>query len=119
MILAGLFVGAFFARQKQIGRHANVQTTMVLANLFFIAFVMTGSFYTYIIAGGTGTVARLMMVDGSLGLLAEGSGIYIILLMRTRLIPGPLRVKNYELLMKATRTLWTALVLLGVGVSAT
>jgi plastocyanin/uncharacterized membrane protein YozB (DUF420 family) len=118
LILAGLFVGFYFARRKRFGNHANMQTTMVLGNLFFIAFFMIGSLYNYVIAGGTttGAVARLMMVHGILGLLAETSGIYLILRMRTNLIPERLRVRNYKLVMRSTLALWTLLVVLGVGV---
>ena len=58
LILLGLLGGYVLARRKRFDRHANVQTTMVLINLFLIVFVMFTSFYGYVIAGGstTGTV---------------------------------------------------------------
>ncbi len=118
LMLAGLWVGFYFARTRQRTKHKNMQTTVVLAQLFFIAFVMTTSFYNYVVAGRTtaGAVAQLMIIHGSLGLVAEVSGIYLILRMRTQLIPQRLRIRNFKLLMRSTLALWTAVALLGFGV---
>ncbi len=120
IILAGLLVGFALARRKRFARHANVQTTMVLINLLLILFIMGTSFYDYVINGGTttGRVAQLMIVHAGLGILAEGAAIYLILRMRTELIPASLRVGNFKLVMRATLVLWTALVVLGVGIYA-
>jgi plastocyanin len=116
--MIGLWVGFYFARTRQIPRHRNTQTTMVLGNLSFIAAVMATSFYTYIVEGRTitGTVATLMMVHGFLGLIAELSGIYLILRMRTQLIPQRLRVRNFRLVMRSTLGLWTIVLLIGIGI---
>jgi plastocyanin/uncharacterized membrane protein YozB (DUF420 family) len=118
LIIIGLWVGFYFARHKQIPRHQAIQTTMVLANTFFILFVMGTSFYSYIIAGGTttGIVASLMMVHGLLGLLAELTGIYLILRMSTKVIPAGLRVRNFKLVMRTLLGLWTVIVVLGFGI---
>ena len=118
LILVGLWTGFLLARRKRIRQHQLMQTTMVLVNLFFILFVMITSFYNYVIAGGTvtGTVAQLMFVHGSLGLLAELTGIYLILRMSTHVIPPRLRVRNFRLVMRSLLGLWTVLVLLGFGI---
>ena len=91
---------------------------MVLVNLLFIAFVMTTSFYNFVILGGTtgGTTASLMIAHGILGLIAEGTGIYLILRMRTQIIPPRFRVGNYKRLMRMTLGLWTIIVVLGLGI---
>lgn len=91
---------------------------MVLVNLFFIAFVMSTSFYNFVILGGTtgGTTASLMISHGILGLIAEGTGIYLILRMRTQIIPPRFRVGNYKRLMRMTLGLWTIIVVLGFGI---
>ena len=117
-MLVGLWIGFYFAHTRQIRKHRNTQTTMVLTNLVFIAFFMGYSFYNFVIVGGTtgGKVAQLMMAHGVLGIIAEGSGIYLILRMRTQLVPQRLRVRNFKLVMQSTLGLWTILVLLGVGV---
>jgi plastocyanin len=118
LILAGLWVGFTFARRKQISRHQAVQTSMVLVNLFFILFVMATSFYNYVIAGGTTTrtVATLMIVHGLLGLLAELTGIYLILRMSTQILPSRLRVRNFRVVMRTLLGLWSVLVVLGFGI---
>ena len=117
-MLVGLWIGFYFAHTGRIRKHRNTQTTMVLTNLVFIVFFMGYSFWNFVIAGGTtgGTVARLMMAHGILGILGEGSGIYLILRMRTQVIPPRFRVQNFKPVMQTTLGLWTILVLMGVGV---
>ncbi|MGH2558691.1 MAG: plastocyanin/azurin family copper-binding protein [Thermomicrobiales bacterium] len=119
MLLVGLWIGFVLARRGKIGGttgHANVQTSMVLANLVLIAVAMGTSFYSYVIEGGStgNSVARWMMVHGILGTVAEVTGIYLILRMRTKLIPKRFRVRNFKRYMRATLGLWTVLVALGV-----
>lgn len=120
LLLAGLLAGFLLARRKHYQQHGNVQTAMVLLNLIFILFVMMPSFYGYVVAGGstTGRVAQLMIVHGLLGVVVEMFAIYLILRMRTRLVPEPLRIGNIKLAMRSTLALWTILVLLGVGIYA-
>lgn len=118
VMLIGLWIGFYFARTRQIPRHANMQTTMVAANLFFIVFVMIPSFYQYVILGGTtgGVIARLMLLHGFLGLIAQLTGLYLVLQMRTQLVPRPFRVRNFRLVMRSTLALWTAVFILGIGI---
>lgn len=116
LLLAGLILGFAYARQKRFDRHANVQTAMVLLNLVFIALFMAPSFYGYVVAGGstTGTVAQFMIAHGILGLVVEAFAIYLIVRMRTNLIPRNLRIGNVKPAMRVTLALWTGLVLLGL-----
>ena len=118
LMIVALWIGWYFARQRNIPRHRAVQTAVVLLNIFFIAFVMITSFYQYVIAGGStgGTVAILMMLHGLFGLTAELLGIYLVLRMRTQWIPQRLRVKNFKRLMRLTLTLWTIIVMLGLEI---
>jgi plastocyanin/uncharacterized membrane protein YozB (DUF420 family) len=118
LLLVGLWIGFYYARTKQIPKHANMQTTMVMANLLFVFFVMIPSFYQYVILGGTtgGVVAQLMLLHGVLGLIAELSGVYLVLRMRTALIPARLRIRNFKLVMRATLGLWTIIFVLGIGI---
>lgn len=117
-MLIGLWVGFYFAHTGRIRKHRNTQATMVLTNLVFIFLFMGWSFWNFVILGGTtgGIVARLMMGHGILGILAEGSGIYLILRMRTEVIPPRFRVRNFKPVMQTTLGLWTLLVVMGVGV---
>jgi len=118
LILAGLYVGFALARRRRFDQHANVQTAMVLINLPLIAFMMVPSFWEYIIVGGrtTGFGPRLTIVHSALGLVVEIMALYLILQMRTKLVPRPLRVGNIKLAMRATLALWTVVVLMGVGI---
>jgi len=118
VLLVGLWIGFYFARTGQVTRHASMQTTMVMANLFFILFVMVPSFYQYVILGGTtgGIVARLMLIHGLLGLVAQLMGVYLVLRMRTKLIPARFRVRNFIAMMWWTLGLWTVIFVLGIGI---
>ncbi len=118
VLLVGLWIGLYFARTDQVSRHAAMQTTMVMANLFFILFVMVPSFYQYVILGGTtgGIVARLMLIHGLLGLVAQLMGVYLVLRMRTKLIPARFRVRNFISMMWWTLGLWTVIFVLGIGI---
>lgn len=118
VLLVGLWIGFYLARTGQIVKHANMQTTMVVGNLFFVLFVMIPSFYQYVILGGTtgGIVAQLMLAHGFLGLLAQLSGVYLVLRMRTKVIPPRFRVRNFKVVMRATLGLWTVIFVLGIGI---
>jgi len=120
LLLAGLLAGFILARRKRFAQHANVQTAMVLLNLALIALFMVPSFFGYVIAGQSvsGPVAQLMIGHGVLGIIVEVVALYLVLLMRTRLIPKQLRLGNFKLAMRATLALWTVLVLLGIGIYA-
>lgn len=91
---------------------------MVSVNLVFILLVMVTSFYSNVIRGGasSGVVKSLIIAHGSIGLLAEITGVYLILLMNTSLLPPALRVKNYKLVMRSLLVLWTLIVIGGFGI---
>lgn len=115
LILLGLWVGAYLARTHHYRAHGATQTTLVLANLFFILFIMIPSFNTYIIAGRTttGPVARIMLLHGAIGLIAELAALYMLALMRTKLLPPRLRIRNIKRPMRAVLLLWTVVVVIG------
>ena len=118
LLLAGLLAGFYLARRKRFDQHANVQTAMVLFNLVLIVAIMVPSFYGYVVAGQitTGRVAQLMIGHGVLGIAVQLVALYLVLRMRTKLIPERWRVSNIKLAMRATLAVWTVLVLLGVGI---
>ena len=118
VLLAGLYIGYALARRNRFVAHANVQTAMVLLNLPLIAFLMIPSFWDYIVVGGrtAGRGPRLTIVHGALGLVVEIVALYLILQMRTSLIPPSFRISNIRLAMRATLALWTVVVVLGIGI---
>jgi uncharacterized membrane protein YozB (DUF420 family) len=115
-MLAALFVGYYFAKRKKFRNHANVQTAVVLINLFFIFFIMLT---TAVSALGPGSDPAshpnpFIILHIILGVVAEVLAIYLIIRMRTKWLPESLRVKNFKLLMQITLGLWTAAVLFGL-----
>jgi plastocyanin len=59
-----------------------------------------------------------MIGHAALGVVAEIVALYLILRMRTSLIPKSLRIGNVKAVMRGTLALWTLLVVLGIGIYA-
>lgn len=119
LILAGLYVGFYYARKKKFRpHHANIQTTMVLLNLVLILSIMIPSFYKFVILGGTttGTVGTLMIVHAILGGITEGVALYLVFSERFKVVPKPWRIKNIKPVMRLVLTVWTIVVILGIGI---
>jgi uncharacterized membrane protein YozB (DUF420 family) len=120
-MLVALYVGYYYAKKKKFRpQHANIQTTVVIVNLFFILLIMAVTFYQFVSSGPD--VAEhpgpFIVIHVILGIVAEILGIYLVLRMRTKIIPPALKVKNFKLLMQMTLGLWTAAVLFGLIVYA-
>lgn len=119
LILAGLYVGFYYARKKKFRpHHANIQTTMVLLNLVLILTIMIPSFYSFVILGGTttGTVGTLMIVHAILGAIAEIVALYLVFSERFKIIPKPWRIKNIKPVMRTVLGVWTIVMILGIGI---
>lgn len=119
LILAGLYVGFYFARKKLFRpHHAYMQTTMVLLNLVLILSIMVPAFYTFVILGGTttGVVGTLMIVHAILGAITEGVALYLVAGEMTQIIPKQYRIKSLKPVMRATLALWTLVAFLGFGI---
>lgn len=119
-MLAALYVGYYFAKKKKIRpHHANIQTAVVLLNLFFILAIMASS--AAIVLNGAKLNAHpnpFIILHIIMGIISEILGIYLIIRMRTSWLPASLRVKNFKMLMRVTLGLWTATVLLGLVIYA-
>lgn len=119
LMVAALFVGYYYARKRKIRpHHANIQTTVVLLNLLFILLIMGVTFWDMVKAGEDfGRMPNTwVIIHVVLGIVAELSGIYLVLRMRTNLIPASLRIKNFKLQMQLTLALWTLVALLGLAI---
>jgi plastocyanin/uncharacterized membrane protein YozB (DUF420 family) len=118
-----LLVGAYFAVKKDFNTHQKIQSTVVVFNLFLIAFIMATSYTREIIPGLPSNLVRLRAqvstVHLVLGALAWLAGLYIVLRMakRTRgLIPERLRVKKHlKLFMRSLLALWWIVALIGIS----
>ena len=120
IMICSLWVGFYFARTKQIPKHRRVQTTVVIVNIFAIALIMIPVINQYVLRTGDFTTfptPLLMSIHGTLGLIAELLGIYIVIrMLRPAWIPQRLKVKNFKRLMRITLTLWTLIIVLGLGI---
>jgi plastocyanin/uncharacterized membrane protein YozB (DUF420 family) len=108
VMAAALVVGVVLVRRGNVRAHQYTMTLVVLFNLVLIAFVMGGAFFTQVLPDQSPAASpqRLTpMLHGIAGAVAEGLGIYLILLMHS-LLPAPLRASNYRLLMRLTFGLW-------------
>jgi hypothetical protein len=113
----GLLAGAHFARLKRFTQHAWCQSVIVLVNLLLIVLTMLPSFRAHVapripLRLGKAHYA-LATAHATLGTLAEGGGLYILLAVGTTLLPARLRIRNYKLWMRTVLVLWWAVLLLG------
>jgi len=114
----GLLAGAVFARLKRFREHACCQSVIVLINLLLIVLTMLPSFRAHVapripLKLGKAYYA-VATAHAALGTLAESGGLYILLAVGTKLLPLPLRIRNYKLWMRTVLVLWWVVLLLGV-----
>jgi hypothetical protein len=114
-----LVVGMFLARSGRIKQHAWIQSFVILANLPVILVWMVPS-YLLNVGPYVGPYLSMdwiyfpvaMLVVGA---LAEGLGIYVVLVAGTNFVPARLRFRRYKLWMRTVLILWWTVFLLGVG----
>lgn len=114
-----LIVGVILARRKRFRAHGVCQTTVLLLNLWMIGFQMWPSFRLQI-APHVHKVLRTAYyttatVHAALGTAAELLGIYIVLVVGTKLVPPSLRFTHWKRWMRIELALWCVALILGVG----
>ena len=114
-----LLVGAVLARRRRYRAHAWCQSAVVLLNLVVIGFAMAPSFYIQLAPKIPQAMRKsyyaIATGHSALGVVAELTGLYVILAAGTNLLPKFLRLRNYRGWMRATLILWWAVLLLGVA----
>ena len=114
-----LLAGAVLARRRRYGAHAWCQSAVVLLNLVVIGFAMAPSFYIQLAPKIPQAMRKsyyaIATGHAALGVVAELTGLYVILAAGTNLLPKFLRLRNYRGWMRATLILWWAVLLLGVA----
>ena len=92
---------------------------MLLLNLVMILLVMSPSFRRQVApalpVGMREAYYSVSTVHAALGTLAEFLGVYIMLVVGTKLIPERFRFKRWKLWMRTELALWWLVLLLGVG----
>jgi plastocyanin len=110
----------FLARAGKYRVHGRIQSTVVLLNLVVIGGVMVPSFHrqvsAHLVSGWRDAYYAVPMIHAELGAAAILLALYVVLVAGTNMLPKRLRFQNYKAWMRATLTLWWAVVLLGAGV---
>ena len=114
-----LIVGSLLAKRKLYRVHGICQTTVMLLNLVMIGLVMWPAFnqqvqprlpkvfHKWYYASAT--------IHALLGMAAELLGLYIVIVAGTSALPQWLCFKNWKRWMRTELTLWSVVVLTGVG----
>ena len=113
-----LLAGAVLARWQKFRAHAWCQSSVVLANLAVVVFVMIPSFFERV---GPKIPAKLgrayyafATAHGLLGAISAGAGLYILLSAGTSVLPQKFRIAKYKLWMRSVLGLWWVVLVLGI-----
>jgi type IV secretory pathway VirB2 component (pilin) len=105
------------ARRGLIRYHAWIQSFVILANLPVILIWMVPSYLLNVapyVPGYLSTDAVYFPIAMLvLGTLAEGLGVFVVLVAGTNLVPAKFRFRRYKLWMRTVLVLWWAVFLLG------
>ncbi|HEY4723146.1 MAG TPA: hypothetical protein VII92_14930 [Anaerolineae bacterium] len=119
VLLAGLSLGAIFARRGNITAHQYNQTAWVLFNIVLTIFIMSVAYFQYVMPGLPGNLNQafglVSTIHAVLGLLAICCGVYLILRMN-KLMPEKWRIKGWKGLMRLTLALYLLVGVLGLGI---
>jgi uncharacterized membrane protein YozB (DUF420 family) len=114
-----LLAGTFLARKQRFTAHGICQTGVMLLNLAMIAIVMWPAFQEQVVPAIPRHLSdpyyAVAIGHASLGIVAELSGLYIVLVAGTNTIPQRLRFQRWKLWMRVELALWWMVVLTGIG----
>jgi uncharacterized membrane protein YozB (DUF420 family) len=114
-----LVAGALLAKRKRYVAHGICQTTVLLLNPGMIALVMSPSLQHQVRPALPGSLHKwfyaMATIHSLVGGAAEFLGLYIVIVAGTRILPQSLRFKDWKRWMRAGLTLWSIVVLTGVG----
>jgi uncharacterized membrane protein YozB (DUF420 family) len=114
-----LLVGTFVVRRGWVRLHARIQASMVLLNVPVVLVWMVPRYLSVVFPGLPSEIVdpfywvpTLMLVVGA---IAEGLGVYIVLVAGTNLLPERFRFRSYKRWMRADLVLGWGVVVLGLG----
>ena len=114
-----LVVGVILAKKKHYRAHGACQTTVLLLNLCMIGFEMWPSFRLQIMPRLPRVLHRpyyaIATLHAALGTAAELLGIYIVLVVGTKLVPPSLRFTQWKRWMRIELALWMLALTWGLG----
>jgi uncharacterized membrane protein YozB (DUF420 family) len=119
MMGVALIAGSLLARRQRYTAHGICQTTVLLSNLLMIGLVMWPSFQQQVRPALPKVLHKwyyaAATIHALLGVMAELLGLYIVIVAGTNILPQRLHFKNWKRWMRAELTLWSVVVLTGVG----
>src|SRR5260370_10461022 len=114
-----LLAGAWLARMGRIQFHAICQSVIVLLNLGLIVLTMFPAFHRQVLPKLPGRIGRpyyaLAVTHASLGGVAGLGGLYILLAVRTRLLPEKIRITCFRFCNRSLSLVWGLVLLLGIA----
>jgi uncharacterized membrane protein YozB (DUF420 family) len=114
-----LIVGALLAKRKRYTAHGICQTTVMLLNLRMIGLLMWPSFQQQVRPALPVSLHKWYFaaatIHALLGGTAEFVGLYIVVVAGTGVLPQSLCFKDWKRWMRAELTLWSIVVVTGVG----
>lgn len=118
MMGVALLAGAMLARKQKFRAHAWCQSSVVLANLAVVGFVMMSSFFERVSPKIPAKLGKsyyaIATAHGALGAIAAGAGLYILVSAGTSVLPEQFRIIRYKLWMRSVLGLWWIVLLLGI-----
>lgn len=119
ILAAALIAGAVLAKRKRYTAHGICQTTVLLLNLMMIGLVMWPAFREQVEPSLSKVFHKwyyaAATIHALLGVTAELLGLYIVIVAGTSTLPQWLRFKDWKRWMRTELTLWSIVVLTGVG----
>ena len=116
---AALIMGAHLARQRRYKAHGMCQTTVLFLNLLMIALVMLPSFKHQVIPARARTFHKwyykAAIIHAGLGISAELLGLYIVMVVGTKVLPQRFRFAHWKPWMRTELVLWMITLLSGIA----
>jgi uncharacterized membrane protein YozB (DUF420 family) len=116
---ATLLAGTHLAKRKRYKAHGICQTSVLLLNLLMIGMVMWPSFHQQVMPASARARHKwyyeVAMIHAGLGISAELLGLYIVLVVGTKVIPNKLRFTHWKWWMRTELALWMIVLLTGIG----
>lgn len=114
-----LLVGMLLVRRGHVRAHMIVQTSVVLVNLPFVLATMVPLYVAYVLPDLPGELFEpsylaptVMLFAGG---IAEGLGVYILLVAGTNWIPERFRFRKFKRWMRTELALWWSVIIAGLS----
>lgn len=115
-----LVLGMFLVRRGRVRLHMYLQSSVILVNVPLVLAWMVPQYLAYVLpdlpSEGLALFYLLPTIALVVGGVAEGLGIFILLVAATTWVPERYRFRNYKRWMRTELVLWWGVVVLGLGI---